>query len=114
MEKTKENFSLLLYGPVDKERIDEEIERNRYVVENISDEHRDYANRELDYLLQLKSDINYQNDNLPRGIEKIILQVMESYTFWHSVNEVESDFLLVSNNYIHNLINISITFMVLF
>ena len=37
---------------------------------------------------------------------------MESYTFWHSINEIESSFFLTQDNYIHNLMNVSITFMV--
>jgi hypothetical protein len=44
--------------------------------------------------------------------KKIILQIMESYTYWHSINEVNSSFFLTQDNYIHNLMNVSLTFMV--
>ncbi|ATE80182.1 hypothetical protein [Pseudomonas frederiksbergensis] len=111
MEKTKENFIFLMYGTIEKDRIDQEIQRNQEMVDGgyvtagqIQDQ--------LDYLKRLKADPNYQNGNLPRGVEKIILQVMESFTFWHSINEVDADFFLTQDNYIHNLINVSITFMV--
>lgn len=111
MEKTKENFTLLMYGTVDKELIDQQIQYNKEMVEGGYDTDGQFQSR-LDYLNKLRSCPHYQSDSLPRGIEKIILQVMESYTFWHSVNEVDSKFFLTQNNYIHNLINVSITFMV--
>jgi len=111
MEKTKENFTLLMYGTIEKERIDQEIQDNQKVVDGGHDS-TGYAQDQLDYLKRLKADQNYQDGSLPRGIEKIILQIMESYTFWHSINEVDSHFFLTQDNYIHNLINVSITFMV--
>jgi hypothetical protein len=111
MEKTKENFTLLMYGTVEKEIIDQEIQRNKEIVESENDS-AGYFQAQVDYLNKLKLCPHYQNGSLPRGIEKIILQVMESYTFWHSLNEVESNFFLTQNNYIHNLINVSVTFMV--
>ena len=110
MEKTKENFTLLMYGIIEKEIIDQEIQRNAEIIENGSDSDG-YFQKQLDYLNKLKSSPNYQNGSLPRGIEKILLQVMESYAFWHSVNEIDSNFFLTQNNYIHNLINVSVTFM---
>ena len=111
MEKIKDNFILLLYGTVDKEIIDQEIQRNKNIVDNGFDS-TGQIKAQLDYLNKLKSDPHYQSGNLPRGIEKIILQIMESYTFWHSINEVDSNFFLVQDSYIHNLINVSITFMI--
>lgn len=111
MEKTKENFVLLMYGAIDKEIIDQEIQRNREIVESGHDSTGQFR-EQVDYLNKLKSDPHYQNGSLPRGIEKIILQIMESYTFWHSINEIDSQFFLTQDNYIHNLINVSITFMV--
>lgn len=111
MEKKKENFLLLMYGTIDKEIIDQEIERNRNVVASGHDS-TGYFQNQVDYLTRLKSDPHYQNGSLPRGIEKIILQIMESYTFWHSINETDSNFFLIQDNYIHNLINVSLTFMV--
>jgi hypothetical protein len=111
MEKTRENFLLLMYGTIDKEIIDQEIQRNREVFESGHDSTGHFQDQ-VDYLNRLKSDPRYQNDSLPRGIEKIILQIMESYTFWHSINETESNFFLIKDNYIHNLMNVSITFMV--
>ncbi|WP_137807253.1 MULTISPECIES: hypothetical protein [unclassified Pseudomonas] len=111
MEKTKENFTFLMYGTIEKDRIDQEIQRNQEMVDGgyvTTNQIQD----QLDYLKRLKADPNYQNGSLPRGIEKIILQIMESYTFWHSINEVDAEFFLTQDNYIHNLINVSITFMV--
>lgn len=110
MEKTKENFTLLMYGTIEKEIIDQEIQRNTEIIENGSDSDG-YFQKQLDYLNKLKLCPNYQNGSLPRGIEKILLQVMESYTFWHSINEIDSSFFLTQNNYIHNLMNVSVTFM---
>lgn len=111
MEKTKENFNLLMYGTIEPERIDQEIQSNQEMIDGGHDSTGD-AQTQLEYLKKLKSDTNYQNGSLPRGIEKIILQVMESYTYWHSINEVDSSFFLTKDNYIHNLINVSLTFMV--
>ena len=111
MQKTKENLTLLLYGTIEKERIDQEIQRNQEMVDGGYDS-TGHARDQLDYLKKLKADQNYQNGNLPRGIEKIILQIMESYTLWHSINEVDTRFFLTQDNYIQNLINVSITFMV--
>lgn len=111
MEKTKENFTLLMYGTIEKERIDQEIQNNQGMVDGGHDS-TGHAQSQLDYLKRLKADENYQNGSLPRGIEKIILQVMESYTFWHSINKVDSSFFLTQDNYIHNLMNVSLTFMV--
>ncbi|MBC3767067.1 hypothetical protein [Neptunicella marina] len=111
MEKTKENFSLLIYGTIDKELIDQEIQNSQEVIESGHDS-TGHFQKQVDYLNKLKSDPHYQNGSLPRGIEKIILQIMESYTFWHSINDVDSNFFLTQNNYIHNLVNVSITFMV--
>ena len=111
MEKTKENFTLLMYGTIEKERIDEEIQNNQEIVDGGYDS-TGYAKSQLDYLKRLKADHNYQSGSLPRGIEKIILQIMESYTYWHSINEVDSNFFLTQDNYIHNLMNVSLTFMV--
>lgn len=111
MEKTKDNFILLMYGTIEKERIDQEIQDNQEMVDGGHDSNGD-AQSQLDYLKRLKADQSYQNGSLPRGIEKIILQIMESYTFWHSINEIDSNFFLTQDNYIHNLINVSLTFMV--
>lgn len=111
MEKTKENFNLLMYGTIEPERIDQEIQSNQEMIDGGHDSTGD-AQTQLEYLKKLKSDTNYQNGSLPRGIEKIILQVMESYTYWHSINEVDSSFFLTQDNYIHNLMNVSLTFMV--
>lgn len=111
MEKTKENFTLLMYGTIEPERIDKEIQSNQEIIDGGHDSTSD-AQFQLDYLKRLKSDANYQNGSLPRGIEKIILQIMESYTYWHSINEVDSSFFLTQDNYIHNLMNVSLTFMV--
>lgn len=111
MEKTKENFTLLMYGTIELERIDQEIQSNQEMIDGGYDS-TGHAQIQLDYLKRLKSDENYQNGSLPRGIEKIILQIMESYTYWHSINEVDSSFFLTQDNYIHNLMNVSLTFMV--
>ncbi|WP_160106176.1 hypothetical protein [Pseudomonas izuensis] len=111
MEKIKDNFILLLYGTIDKEIIDQEIQRNQEIVDGGYDT-TGQTQGQLDYLNKLKADPHYQSGNLPRGIEKIILQIMESYTFWHSINEVDSKFFLTQDNYVHNLINVSITFMI--
>jgi hypothetical protein len=111
MEKTKENFTLLLYGTIEKERIDQEIQNNQEMVSSGRDS-TGHAQIQLDYLKRLKADQNYQDGSLPRGIEKIILQIMESYTFWHSINKVDANFFLTQDNYIHNLMNVSLTFMV--
>ncbi len=111
MEKTKENFTLLMYGTIEPERIDQEIQRNQEMIDGGHDS-TGHAQIQLDYLKKLKFDANYQNGSLPRGIEKIILQIMESYTYWHSINEVDSSFFLTQDNYIHNLMNVSLTFMV--
>lgn len=111
MEKIKDNFILLLYGTIEKERIDQEIQRNKEMVDRGYDSTGEYK-KQLGYLNILKADPNYQEGSLPRGIEKILLQIMESYTFWHSINEVDSNFFLTQDNYIHNLINVSVTFMV--
>lgn len=111
MEKTKENFTFLMYGTIDKEIIDDEIQRNQEIVDGGHDS-TGYAHSRLGYLKRLKADSNYQNGSLPRGIEKIILQIMESYTYWHSINEVDSNFFLTQDSYIHNLMNVSLTFMV--
>lgn len=111
MEKTKENFTLLMYGTIEKDRIDQEIQRNQEIVDGGYDS-TGQAQIQLAYLKSLKADPDYQSGSLPRGIEQIILQVMESYTFWHSINEVDTKFFLTQDNYIHNLINVSITVMV--
>lgn len=111
IEKTKDNFTLLLYGAIEKELIDDEITRNQDIVNNGYDSTGQIKDQ-LNYLIKLKADPYYQNDDLPRGIEKIILQIIESYTFWKSIDEIDSQFFLVQDNYIHNLINVSLTFMV--
>ena len=111
MEKSKENFILLMYGSIEKERIDQAIQRNQEIVDGGSDSTGQFKDQ-VDYLKKLKSDPMYQSESLPRGIEKILLQIMESYMFWHSVNEVDANFFLIQDNYIHNLINVSLTFMV--
>lgn len=111
MEKTKENFIFILYGTIEKEMVEQEIQHNQEIVDSGYDS-TGYFKEEIDYLNKLKSCPYYQTDSLPRGIEKIILQIMESYTFWHSINEIDSNFFLTHNNFIHNLINVSITFMV--
>lgn len=111
MEKIEENFILLLYGTIEKDRIDQEILRNQKMINDGYDSTGEFK-KQLVYLKKLKENANYQEGSLPRGIEKIILQILESYTFWHSVNETDSNFFLTQDNYIHNLINVSITFMV--
>lgn len=111
MEKTKENFILLMYGTIGKERIDQEIQHNQDIVAGGGDS-AGQAQAQLAYLNKLKADPDYQNGSLPRGVEQIILQIMESYTFWHSINEVDTNFFLTQDNYIHNLINVSITVMI--
>ncbi|WP_460158699.1 hypothetical protein [Pseudomonas sp. S3_E11] len=111
MEKTKDNFTLLLYGTIEKGLIDQEIERNQMMIDG-KYEPVEHYHKELEYLQRLKLDDNYKAGNLPRGFEKIILQVMESYTFWHSISDVDSQSFLTGDTYIHNLINVSITFMI--
>jgi len=111
MKKTKENFTLLMYGTINKEIIDQEIKNYQDIVDGGHDS-TGSAQEKLDYLKRLKANPNYRNGSLPRGIEGIILQIMESYTFWHSIHEVDSNFFLVQDNYLHNLINVSVTFMV--
>jgi len=111
MEKTKENFTFLMYGAIEKELIDQAIQQNQEMIDgNYSP--TDHYQKELEYLQKLKSDQNYRSGNLPRGFEKIILQIMESYTFWHSINDADTQSFLTQDNYIHNLINVSITFMI--
>lgn len=111
MEKTKDNFLLLMYGYPDKEIIDQKIQFGRLVIESGHDS-KGLFREEVDYFNKLRSDPNYQNGSLPRGVEEIILQIMESYTFWYSINEIDSKFFLAEDNFIHNLINVSLTFMV--
>lgn len=111
MEKTKENFILILYGTIERELLDQAIESNQVMIDG-GCEPVDYYQKELAYLQRLKLDDNYKAGNLPRGFEKIILQIMESYTFWHSINDVDGRSLLTGDTYLHNLINVSITFMI--
>lgn len=111
MEKTEKNFSRLMYGFIDKARIDQKIEDNQFAIENGFDKYGQFK-KDLDYLLKLKGNKHYQNDSLPRGIENIILQTIEVFSFWHSVNAIDSNFFLIQNNFIHNLVNVSITSMV--
>lgn len=100
-----------MYGAIEKELIDQAIQQNQEMIDgNYSP--TDHYQKELEYLQKLKSDQNYRSGNLPRGFEKIILQIMESYTFWHSINDADTQSFLTQDNYIHNLINVSITFMI--
>lgn len=111
MEKTKENFKTLLYGVVEPENIEQEISLNKLLVDQSIEPDEERKNY-LDNLLSLKDNPDYQSGSFPRGIEKIILQTMEIYTFWHSINDIDSKFFLISENFIHSLVDVSITFMV--
>lgn len=111
IQMTTDNFMLLLYGTIDRELIDQKIAKNEMMIDG-GYEPVEYYLKELDYLQRLKSDDFYKSGNLPRGFEKIILQIIESYTFWHSINNVDDQSFLTGDTYIHNLINISITFMI--
>lgn len=111
MEKTKQNFELLMYGTFEKEIIDREIDKHKYNIKNNLDKFGQ-SKKQLEYLLKLKQNEYYKKDLLPRGIEKIILQAIESFAFWYSLNSSDNNFFLMQDNYIHNLINVSIVFMV--
>ena len=111
MEKTPENFSLLMYGTPDNEMLGEILARNQQVIDSGNDT-TGYFQKEIDYYLKLKENIFYQSGTLPRGIEKIILQLIESYSFWQSVQSIKSRSILNRDSYIHNLIDVSITYMV--
>lgn len=111
MEKTRENYLLLMYGTDDIDTANRAIKSSKQLVESGHDT-TGYFKSEMDFFISLTADQLYQSGGLPKGIKKSILQIIEGFTFWHSINEVDSDFFLAQSNYIHNLIDVSLTYMV--
>ncbi|MEI8603974.1 hypothetical protein [Pseudoalteromonas sp. B160] len=109
MEKIPSNYKFLLYNIPSKENIDEQL---KYWEELVGDDLQSPFIDNLNYIKRLKSDPNFQDGKLPRGLEAIVLQIIESYAFWHALHEVSDDNFIVQDNYFHNLINVSINTMI--
>ncbi|MBY7894173.1 hypothetical protein KW455_18335 [Vibrio fluvialis] len=109
MEKIPSNYKFLLYNIPSKENIDEQL---KYWEELVGDDLQSPFIDNLNYIKRLKIDPNFQAGKLPRGLEAIVLQIIESYAFWHALHEVSDENFIVQDNYFHNLINVSINTMI--
>lgn len=111
IKKTKENIELIMYGVIEPELIDKEIEKYETYIDNDIGDITMYKEK-LDELIKIKSDKLYKEGLYPRGIEKIILQTMEIFSFWHSLSTIDKEYLLNSRSYLSNLFTVSVTFMI--
>ena len=111
MEKTKDNYIIVMYGVTPMEEIDAEIKKNQQYAEQEGQESEQFV-QQVGYLKRLKANKDYVEGNIPRGIEKIIEQIIESYAFVDSLKSNHSSALLSAESYFFNLVNVSTTFMI--
>lgn len=60
---------------------------------------------------QILDDPNYRDGLYPRGIEKIIQQIIEPMSLWEAITSLTTNHFFASENYFRSLVDVSLTFL---
>ncbi|WP_412496669.1 hypothetical protein [Shewanella algae] len=103
-------IEVLMYGVGSQEFYRSEIE----LLEDCcisSPEYVEDFRKQISGYKQILDDPNYTQGLYPRGIEKIIQQIIEPMSLWEAITSLTTGHFLASENYFRSLVDVSLTFL---
>ncbi|EHU9455798.1 hypothetical protein KZY44_004312 [Vibrio vulnificus] len=108
--KDNSTIGILMYGAGSQEHYKSEID----LLESCCISSPEYANEfrsQINSYRQILGDPNYREGLYPRGIEKIIQQIIEPMSLWEAITSLTTDHFFASENYFRSLVDVSLTFL---
>jgi hypothetical protein len=108
--KDDTTLAILMYGVGDQE----------YYINKIacledccifSPEYAEDFRSQINSYKQILEDPNYAKGLYPRGLEKIIQQIIEPMSLWEAIASLKTEHFLASENYFRSLVDVSLTFL---
>ncbi|EKK9988617.1 hypothetical protein PP645_004314 [Vibrio vulnificus] len=100
----------LMYGVGSQEHYKSEIDLLEECCIS-SPEYADEFRSQINGYKQILRDPNYNEGLYPRGIEKIIQQIIEPMSLWEAITSLTTGHFLASENYFRSLVDVSLTFL---
>ncbi|EKO3893195.1 hypothetical protein CAG58_00265 [Vibrio sp. V31_P5A7T61] len=108
--KNDSTIEILMYGTGSQELYKSGIEELEECCIS-SPEYAEVFHQQIDSYKKILEDPNYIQGLYPRGIQKIIQQIIEPMSLWEAITSLTTDHFLASDNYFRNLVDVSLTFL---
>ncbi|MBE3662988.1 hypothetical protein BOO91_18815 [Vibrio navarrensis] len=108
--KNDSAIKILMYGTGSPEQYERGIEEfKEWCI--LKPEYAEVFRSEIESYKIILEDPNYIKGLYPRGIEKIIQQIIEPMSLWEAITSLKTDHFLASENYFRRLVDVSLTFL---
>lgn len=108
--KDDNSIRILMYGTGNQEHYENEIDSLEQCCIS-SPKYTDEFRAQIKSYQQILDDPNYIKGLYPRGIEKIIQQIIEPMSLWKAITSLTTEHFLASENYFRSLVDVSLTFL---
>lgn len=108
--KDDSTIGILMYGTGTQEHYKSQIDLLEECCIS-SPEYADEFRSQINGYKQILCDPNYNKGLYPRGIEKIIQQIIEPMSLWEATTSLTTEHFLASENYFRSLVDVSLTFL---